>query len=552
MNAPLVRIIMQSRMSSSRLPGKALLPVGGLPAVVLAARRAGNHGRQVVVATSETAGDDLLAETVMDAGIACIRGSLADVLDRFVRASADLPDAAMIVRLTADNVFPDGGFVESALAAFERSGHQYWSVRHPQDDLPYGLSAEITTAGMLRAADRASDDPYDREHVTPWIRRISPDAGAAGWLAGHGRFRCTLDDAGDYRRLQRIFEGISSPVEVPWRTLCTRLAALDDLQETVAAATGEPALLRFCLGTVQLGTPYGVVNDAGQPSFDEAVGVVRMAIDAGILSLDTARAYGAAETVVGQAIDRGMRASTGVVTKLDPLLHLADDAADADLHAAIDASVAVSCRELGVEALDTLLLHRWAHFRGFGGRLFRHLERLKDAGTVKRLGASVYTPAEALEAVEVPSVEHLQLPFNLLDTRLITGGFEAALARRSDVVIHARSVFLQGLLISPAARWPSVAGVDAVATVRLLDQIAEEAGFASRAQLCVAYVLSHDWAHRLVIGCDTRAQLRENLRLFDCRRLTPNECERIRNRLPALPDAFLDPGQWPVRAKGQP
>lgn len=539
-------------MSSSRLPGKALLPVGGLPAVVLAARRAGNNGRQVVVATSETAADDLLAGTVMDAGIGCVRGSLGDVLDRFIQASADLPDAAWIVRLTADNVFPDGEFVESALAAFERSGHEYWSVRHPQDDLPYGLSAEITTAGMLRAADRATDDPHDREHVTPWIRRGSPDAGAAGWLAGHGRFRCTLDDAGDYRRLQQIFDGIASPVEVPWKVLCARLAELDHRQATVVAATGSPALLRFCLGTVQLGTPYGVVNDAGQPSFEEAVGVVRTAIDAGVLSIDTARAYGAAETVVSQALDRRARPSMNVVTKLDPLMHLADDAADAVLHAAIDASVAVSCRELGVEALDTLLLHRWAHFRGFGGRLFRHLERLKNAGAIKRLGASVYTPADAVEAMQVPAIEHLQLPFNVVDTRLIGGGFEAALARRADVVIHARSVFLQGLLISPATRWPSMTGVDAVATVGLLDEIAEDAGFATRAQLCVAYVLSHDWAHRLVIGCDTQTQLRENLRLFDCRRLTPNECERIRNRLPALPDAFLDPGQWPVRAKDQP
>ena len=549
MNLPLVRLIVQSRMSSKRLPGKAMLALGGMPTVVLAARRAANTGRQVVVATSATAADDLLAESVAASGIACVRGSLDDVLGRFVQASADLPSTALVVRLTADNVFPDGEFVDRAIAAFAQSGQPYWSVRHPEDSLPYGMGVEITTVGMLRAAHRASIDAHDREHVTPWIRRRTFNTGAAGWLVAHAHLRCTLDDASDYRRLQQVFDGIGEPHLVPWKDLCARLGLIENVATANSVALRAPAPLRFCLGTAQLGTEYGVVNQTGQPSVADAISMVASAINSGVLSLDTARAYGVAEFVVGQALRCATPTAVHVVTKLDPLAHLADDAPDGVLFDAIDASVTMSCQKLGVAILDTMLLHRWSHFRGFGGRLWHHLEELRRKGVVRRLGASVYSPADAIDALQAPSIEHLQLPFNLLDARLISGGIEAALARRQDVTIHVRSVFLQGLLVSPPELWPNVVGVDATTLVASIDALASEMGFKSRAQLCVSYVLAHDWAHRLVIGSDTQGQLRENLRLFEDRPLNEDECDRVRRHFPALPDELLDPSRWTSSAK---
>jgi aryl-alcohol dehydrogenase-like predicted oxidoreductase len=128
-------------------------------------------------------------------------------------------------------------------------------------------------------------------------------------------------------------------------------------------------------------------------------------------------------------------------------------------------------------------------------------------------------------------------------------GIETAVVGRPDVTLHVRSVFLQGLLVSPAERWPAIPGVAADGLVVLLDRLAAEAGFGSRAQLCVAYVLSHPWAHRLVIGSETQAQLRENLDRFDTRLLSEDECVAMRARLPALPDQLLDPSRWPRERK---
>src|SRR6187200_14786 len=110
-DAPRVRVVLQSRLSSTRLPGKAMLTVAGRPMVVLAAQRAATTGAEVVVATSDRPEDDLIAETVAAAGISVARGPLDDPLRRFTIAVTDLDDQDVVVRLTADNVVPDGSLV---------------------------------------------------------------------------------------------------------------------------------------------------------------------------------------------------------------------------------------------------------------------------------------------------------------------------------------------------------------------------------------------------------------------------------------------------------
>ena len=103
-----VRIVLQARTTSTRLPAKVLLPVGGMPLAILCARRLGSSGREVVLATSDTPSDDVLASIAEANAIRVHRGSLDDVLTRFLDCTADLADEDLIVRATADNAVPDG------------------------------------------------------------------------------------------------------------------------------------------------------------------------------------------------------------------------------------------------------------------------------------------------------------------------------------------------------------------------------------------------------------------------------------------------------------
>src|SRR5580698_4958206 len=102
---------MQARTSSSRLPAKALLPITGYPSAVLATLRAANQHHETIFATSDDASDDELVRQANHAGLTVCRGPLHDVLGRYNLASAGLPEDCCLIRLTADNVVPDGQFV---------------------------------------------------------------------------------------------------------------------------------------------------------------------------------------------------------------------------------------------------------------------------------------------------------------------------------------------------------------------------------------------------------------------------------------------------------
>jgi spore coat polysaccharide biosynthesis protein SpsF len=88
--------VIQARVTSSRLPGKVLLPIRGHPAAVLAAQRAANLGLRVLVATSDHGTDDLLVAILREHGLPVVRGPLEDVLKRFVIATEDLPESTIV------------------------------------------------------------------------------------------------------------------------------------------------------------------------------------------------------------------------------------------------------------------------------------------------------------------------------------------------------------------------------------------------------------------------------------------------------------------------
>ena len=151
---------------------------------------------------------------------------------------------------------------------------------------------------------------------------------------------------------------------------------------------------------------------------------------------------------------------------------------------------------------------------------------------------------EALEALQDPAIEHLQIPMNVLDWRWEAAGVDRAVASRPEVVVHARSVLLQGVLAHPASRWPVVEDFSAQDCYRILAKLVEEFGRESVTDLCLAYVRSLPWVSSLVVGCETMDQLEENLRLCRTPKLSVEQCEHLRRILPRAPENFLNPAKW--------
>ena len=304
----------------------------------------------------------------------------------------------------------------------------------------------------------------------------------------------------------------------------------------------------FVLGTVQIGLDYGVTNPAGRPDRPHALDVLRQAAARGVTCFDTARAYGDAEALIGEAFQGSGRVQA--VTKLDPLAALAADAPVEAACAAAAGSLDESRRALRLEALPVVQLHRPEHLHRWGGAVWRLLLRQRDEGRIGRLGVSLSTPSELLSALACPDVTHIQCPMNLLDHRWEEELVQDALEARPDVVIHVRSVLLQGLLAAPDPRpWRRVAGPAGPSIAAALGELAAASGRRSLLDLSIAYVRSLGWVDGVVIGVVDCAQLEQNLELFAAAPRSAGELAAVRARRPRLPDAVLNPNLWRLDAE---
>lgn len=533
--------VIQARTNSTRLPAKVLLPVGGMPLVVLAAKRASNTGRGVIVATSDQATDDLLVDTLAQHAIACFRGSLDDTLARVTQALAQWDDDTIVFRLTADNVFPNGALLDAMERDFVHRNLAYLACNGMASGLPYGVSAEVTRLRHLRDACAQATDAYDREHVTPYIRRQFGPAHFEGYKSlAMGQYRCTVDCLDDYLKIGALFQSLDQPVQVPLLSLLERLK-----QVAPPPRLGAPAS-RMVMGCAQLGLAYGAVNTTGQPTQASSAALIKTAIANGVTMLDTARAYGTSEDMIGEALKDGWQGRAEIATKLSPLSQCPDDASEAFVHALVDASIFQSLASLKTASLDVLLLHRAEHLSRWHGAAWHRLRAHQDAGRVHRLGVSVQNPLELEWALQEPSVSHVQLPCNLVDWRWDEAGAAIATARRQrPLTIHARSPYLQGVLLSQeAGDWARAHVNPAQAVTEWLQQMVTHCQRNSVADLCLAYLNAIEWIDGVVVGAERMEQLEQNIDLFGRPPLTPHDMALICRTRPLLNASTLDPALW--------
>jgi spore coat polysaccharide biosynthesis protein SpsF len=206
--APRTVAIIQARMTSTRLPGKVLKEICGKPILARQIERVARARLVdlVAVATSEDASDDPIAALCAESGIPSYRGSLADVLGRFQGASEWLGPADHIVRLTGDCPLTDPAIVDACVAVHIANSADY-TANGVKRSYPDGLDVEVMTASALARAAREAKDPFQREHVTPYIygnpKIFSLDA--LLYPRDLSGLRWTVDTPADFAFVKRIF-----------------------------------------------------------------------------------------------------------------------------------------------------------------------------------------------------------------------------------------------------------------------------------------------------------------------------------------------------------
>lgn len=167
----LVGAIIQARMGSSRLPGKTMDTICGKPLIYYSVKRAlqANCVDKVIVATTDNELDDIVEQWCIDNEIECFRGSENDVLDRYYQCSMKY-NLDIIVRVTADDPFIDPEIIDDMLLNKRIHSADYVTMRLNTNTWPYGLDVEVIDRVALKTAWNLAALPYQREHVTPYIR----------------------------------------------------------------------------------------------------------------------------------------------------------------------------------------------------------------------------------------------------------------------------------------------------------------------------------------------------------------------------------------------
>jgi len=296
-----------------------------------------------------------------------------------------------------------------------------------------------------------------------------------------------------------------------------------------------PAAARLGLGTVQFGLDYGVSNTRGRVPQDDVAKILDLALSAGISVLDTAGLYGESEAVMGAYIasDAGFR----IVTKTPPVRGAKVTDTDVDEFRLMYAR---SLARLKRDSIYGLLVHHGSDLLKPGAEaLIDVLRELKGTGLVERIGVSVYTGAEIDGILDRFIPDIVQLPINIVDQRLMASGHLARLDAMG-IEVHARSLFLQGLLLSDPDKLPAYFRPYA----DVLKQLAAKARSLKLTPLeaCLSFGLGCPEIDVLLVGVTSPGELDDILKALPCAAANPFDTSSF-----SLSDErLLDPSQWRI------
>ncbi len=208
--------------------------------------------------------------------------------------------------------------------------------------------------------------------------------------------------------------------------------------------------MKLGLGTVQFGLPYGIANRQGQPSIEEVRQILDQAAIAGVRTLDTAPLYGDSESIIGKLLPPSHPFE--VVTKTP---QFKSDRIDRQDSSHLRKTFEQSLENLKQSFTYGLLVHQCTDLMLEGGeQLWEQMQDLKASGKVQKIGVSVYSSQDIDTILENYKIDIIQVPVNVFDQRLVSNGYLKAL-KKSGIEVHARSAFLQGLLLMSSADRPA-------------------------------------------------------------------------------------------------
>lgn len=296
-------------------------------------------------------------------------------------------------------------------------------------------------------------------------------------------------------------------------------------------------MAELCLGTVQFGMKYGVNNTLGQPSHEDSFEMLDIAIDKGIQVIDTARAYGEAEVILGEYF-RSRRNSNQVkvISKLRPNVIENDEK---DMEGVVKRELEMSLERLSIDHLDGYLFHTPEYI--YNKEIVHALEKVKEEKMVDHIGVSIYRIEEGEEAIRSGVVDYIQLPYSILDQRGVKTEFIQR-AKKAGIKIYTRSAFLQGLFMMEQDRIPTHLQT-AVKYMQTFERLLEKYKL-DKVNALINFVKQEEAVDYLVFGVDNKNQLLEDINIFHNQKIPSEFITEVKQQFENIEESIIFPSLW--------
>jgi aryl-alcohol dehydrogenase-like predicted oxidoreductase len=290
---------------------------------------------------------------------------------------------------------------------------------------------------------------------------------------------------------------------------------------------------QIALGTANFGLHYGVKNPRQVP-LNEVERILDACRTCGVTTMDTAIGYGESQRVLGRAGSQDFDCTTklpGLPAAVDNVEELVCD------------QVAKALLDLRQERLYGLLLHRPQDLLGtHGPELAKAMRHAQDKFNIQKLGVSVYEPQELLDCWKVLQYDLVQLPCNVFDQRFTAESTVEHLSAK-NIEVHARSAFLQGLLLMETSSRPAYFNPWAHVFEAWQDLVRNSEK--SPLELCLAFAHEQGFVHKWVIGVDSDVQLIAMLNA--AKSLDGHQIRCDWSAFKGLPLELISPAQWSLQ-----
>lgn len=295
--------------------------------------------------------------------------------------------------------------------------------------------------------------------------------------------------------------------------------------------------MNLCLGTVQFGMDYGI-QGSKKPNQKAVDKMINTAIKNDIDFFDTASAYGDAEAVLGRYLQNSpdLKHKVNIISKLNPSAFEKNNVENWSNIAVNEAKKSLD--RIGIPRFYAYLFHNASYI--YDDYAIKALSEVKKRDLTQKIGVSIYTPEEAMKALEYSEIEAIQIPYNVFDRRLDKAGFFQK-AKEKRVVVFARSSLLQGFVMMNPDKLPKkiqFAKDYLSAYLNICNKYC-----ISPLEAAIGYVAQKSGIDYVVFGVDSLTQLEEYISIKDLNLSNEMICE-LGKTFENVEEKLVNPSMW--------